>query len=93
MATKKFRCKVCGYVHEGDKAPATCPVCNAPASEFEEIKEENAKKGGVNRDGNVYTFVYASVMVVVVAVLLAFTSQSLRSYQKQNEDNDKRQQI
>ena len=35
MATKKFRCKVCGYVHEGDKAPATCPVCNAPASEFE----------------------------------------------------------
>ena len=32
-------------------------------------------------------------MVVLVAVVLAFTSQSLRSFQKQNEDNDKRQQI
>lgn len=47
----------------------------------------------MNRDSNVYTVVYASVMVILVAVLLAFTSQSLRSYQKQNEDNDKRQQI
>ena len=91
MATKKFRCKVCGYVHEGDKAPATCPVCQAPASEFEEVKD-NAKKG-LDRDSNVYTIVYAAVMVVLVAVVLAFTSQSLRSYQKKNEDNDKRQQI
>jgi Na+-transporting NADH:ubiquinone oxidoreductase subunit C len=32
-------------------------------------------------------------MVLLVAVVLAFTSQSLRSFQKQNEDNDKRQQI
>ena len=47
----------------------------------------------MNRDSNVYTVVYASVMVILVAVLLAFTSQSLRSYQKANEDNDKRQQI
>ena len=47
----------------------------------------------MNRDSNVYTIVYASVMVVLVAVLLAFTSESLRDFQKQNEDNDKRQQI
>lgn len=47
----------------------------------------------MNRDSNVYTIVYASVMVLLVAVLLAFTSESLRSYQKKNEDNDKRQQI
>jgi Na+-transporting NADH:ubiquinone oxidoreductase subunit C len=32
-------------------------------------------------------------MVVLVAVVLAFASQSLRSFQKTNEDNDKRQQI
>jgi Na+-transporting NADH:ubiquinone oxidoreductase subunit C len=32
-------------------------------------------------------------MVVLVAVILAFTSQSLKSYQKENEENDKRQQI
>lgn len=47
----------------------------------------------MNRDSNVYTIIYASVMVVLVAVLLAFTSESLRDYQKKNEDNDKRQQI
>ena len=39
MATKKFKCKVCGYVHEGDKAPEKCPMCQAPQSEFEEIIE------------------------------------------------------
>ena len=43
MATKKFKCKVCGYIHEGDAAPAKCPVCQAPASEFEEIVEGQPK--------------------------------------------------
>lgn len=47
----------------------------------------------MNRDSNSYTIIYASVMVILVAVILAFTSQSLRSFQKKNEDNDKRQQI
>lgn len=47
----------------------------------------------MNRDSNVYTIIYASVMVLLVAIVLAFTSESLRSFQKKNEDNDKRQQI
>ncbi|MDR0536835.1 MAG: NADH:ubiquinone reductase (Na(+)-transporting) subunit C [Tannerellaceae bacterium] len=47
----------------------------------------------MNRDSNTYTIIYASVMVVAVAVVLAFTSQSLKSFQKENEENDKRQQI
>lgn len=47
----------------------------------------------MNRDSNAYTIIYASVMVVLVAVLLAFTSESLRNYQKKNQANDKRQQI
>ena len=38
MATKKFKCNVCGYIHEGDAAPANCPVCGVPASEFSELK-------------------------------------------------------
>ncbi len=33
---KKFVCTVCGYVHEGDQAPAGCPICKAPASKFVE---------------------------------------------------------
>ena len=36
---KKFVCKVCGYVHEGDAAPEKCPVCKQPAEKFEEMTE------------------------------------------------------
>ena len=36
----KFRCTVCGYVHEGDAAPEKCPLCGAPASKFKEITDE-----------------------------------------------------
>jgi len=34
---KKFRCTVCGYIHEGDSAPEFCPQCKVPASKFEEV--------------------------------------------------------
>ena len=34
---KKFICTVCGYVHEGDSAPATCPQCKQPAEKFKEL--------------------------------------------------------
>lgn len=47
----------------------------------------------MNRDSNTYTVVYAAVMVVVVAVILAFLSQSLSGLQTKNLENDKRQQI
>jgi len=33
---KKYVCSVCGYVHEGDSAPDSCPTCKAPASKFSE---------------------------------------------------------
>ena len=36
----KYVCTVCGYVHEGDAAPAECPVCHAPADKFELQGEE-----------------------------------------------------
>ena len=35
---KKFVCQVCGYVYEGEAAPAKCPQCGAPASKFTEQK-------------------------------------------------------
>jgi len=34
---KKWRCTVCGYVHEGPEPPDPCPVCGADKSLFEEI--------------------------------------------------------
>ena len=37
--TKKFRCLVCGYIHEGETAPEECPLCHVGAEQFEEIEE------------------------------------------------------
>ena len=37
---KKFVCQVCGYVYEGEAAPAACPQCKAPASKFTEMAAE-----------------------------------------------------
>lgn len=36
---KKWRCKVCGYVHTGDNAPEACPQCKAN-NPWLEVKEE-----------------------------------------------------
>ena len=90
MATKKFVCKICGYVHEGETAPATCPLCGAPASQFEEIKPKGLLGG---KDSNAYIILYSVVMVVLVAVLLAVASMSLQKRQYENALNEKKQQI
>ena len=36
---KKWKCKICGYVYEGDKVPEDyiCPICGQPHTEFYEI--------------------------------------------------------
>lgn len=47
----------------------------------------------MNRESNTYTILYAVIMVVIVAVALAFTSQALKSRQSANEKIDKMQQI
>ncbi|WP_439184047.1 NADH:ubiquinone reductase (Na(+)-transporting) subunit C [Carboxylicivirga taeanensis] len=39
----------------------------------------------MDRQGNTYTFLYASVMVIVVAAILAFLAQSLKPIQDKNE--------
>ena len=34
---KKFSCTICGYVHEGDAAPAIFPQCKQPAEKCKEL--------------------------------------------------------
>ena len=36
----KWRCRVCGYIHEGQTLPEdfVCPVCGQPASAFEKVE-------------------------------------------------------
>ncbi len=41
-----YRCKVCGYVYEGDELPAdyVCPLCHQGPSAFEKIEEPKDEK-------------------------------------------------
>ena len=46
----KYVCSICGYTHEGNKAPGRCPLCKSPSSQFafveeaDEIEAQNAEK-------------------------------------------------
>ena len=37
--TTKWRCRNCGYVHEGESAVETCPACDHPQAHFELLAE------------------------------------------------------
>lgn len=47
----------------------------------------------MNKQGNTYTILYASVMVIVVAAVLAIAAVSLKPYQQANVKIDKMKQI
>ena len=47
----------------------------------------------MDRDSNLYTFLFATFMVLVVASVLAFTSQSLKDLQRENVRKEKMQNI
>ncbi len=36
----KWVCPVCGYIHEGDAAPAECPVCKVSGEKFKKVEGE-----------------------------------------------------
>ena len=90
----KFKCKVCGYIHEGDKAPEKCPVCGVDASNFEAIDAPAAapaKKGFLGgKNSNAYIVFYSTVMVVIVAAILAFAAMSLKERQDANVLGEKK---
>ena len=39
--TRKWVCKICGFVFEGEELPEDfmCPICGASADDFEEVEE------------------------------------------------------
>jgi Na+-transporting NADH:ubiquinone oxidoreductase subunit C len=47
----------------------------------------------MNRNSNVYTVIYATVLTVLVAILLSAAALGLKDKQKANTDNEKKQQI
>ena len=50
--SKKFKCTVCGYIHEGDEAPAICPKCKQPKEKFVEIFDEPKSLKGTKTEKN-----------------------------------------
>lgn len=38
-ATRKWKCRVCGYIYEGDNPPAECPICHMDSSNFDPVKK------------------------------------------------------
>jgi len=60
---KKWKCTVCGYIHEGEEAPDKCPVCGAGKEKFTEITEEtagsidlkNEKEEPAEKEGSIIT--------------------------------------
>ena len=101
MAAKKYICKVCGYVHEGSSAPATCPLCKAGSDQFKveaeaasgDGKAEAPKKKGLNTNSDFYAIIYAAIVVVIVAFMLAGVSSALKPMQDENIRLDKMKQI
>ncbi len=94
MAAKKYVCKVCGYVHEGSSAPDACPLCKAGSDQFKEEAAPGApKKKGFNTNSDLYAIVYAAIVVVIVAFMLAGVSTALKPMQDENIKLDKMKQI
>jgi len=43
---KKWKCSVCGYIHEGDEPPEKCPLCGADREKFVEISSSEESTDG-----------------------------------------------
>ena len=46
----KWRCTVCGYIHEGDAPPEICPVCGVDSSFFEKVEDVTDIKAEVKAE-------------------------------------------
>lgn len=40
---KKWKCEVCGFIHDGDSAPGACPKCSALKEHFALLDEAASK--------------------------------------------------
>ncbi|MGN1382485.1 MAG: [FeFe] hydrogenase, group A [Eubacterium sp.] len=38
-STRKWKCRVCGYIYEGENPPEECPVCHKDSSYFDLVKK------------------------------------------------------
>lgn len=48
---RKWKCRVCGYIWEGNEPPAECPLCHKDSSYFDEIKRWRCRICGYECEG------------------------------------------
>lgn len=39
----KWKCGICGYIHDGENPPEKCPKCGAPKEKFEKLTDDSAR--------------------------------------------------
>lgn len=49
--TRKWKCRVCGYIYEGNQPPAECPLCHKDSSYFDKIKKWRCRICGYEWEG------------------------------------------
>ena len=62
----KWRCSVCGYIHDGSEAPDVCPKCGAKKEKFEALKEKSANLIERSRFTNALHMELHSIMVQTI---------------------------
>ncbi len=50
----KWKCTVCGYIHEGDEAPEKCPLCKQPKEKFVKVEEPKNPYAGTKTEKNLW---------------------------------------
>lgn len=50
----KWKCTVCGYIHEGDTPPEICPVCKQPKEKFVKLEEPKNPYAGTKTEKNLW---------------------------------------
>ena len=78
-----WKCKVCGYIHEGDMPDGfKCPKCGAPREAFEKVKDETKKSpyAGTRTEKNLweaFTIFFGAVILVIIGTYLLFMAGSV----------------
>lgn len=63
-----WRCTVCGYIHDGEVAPETCPKCGAPKEKFVQLEQQEADKISRSRYSNDLHMQLSTVLDDVISI-------------------------
>lgn len=80
METKRWRCTVCGYMHNGDEPPERCPNCGAPKEKFVLLEDKNIAKDFLQKSLDESGSTTADIIVVgtgAAAFSAAITAKSM----------------